>query len=268
MTIQTVVAARSARIAALGLLTLGMVACGQSSVPVHNQASQAHLSAQAQCGNWDAGTVFNPGNAVSGKNGFYYANFKTQGQNPDLFNGPAGSDQPWVPALNCGVPSVPPSVPTSSYNGTIKVGQGYSLRVATPGYTNRSLRHFASQGFTEIVSASSGATLRADASFKAVAGLADANCFSFQSVNFPTKYLRHAFSRLRIDEGSGDLFKADATFCAKAALDGSTYVALESKNYPGRYIRHRNGEVWLDTFEDTKTFRQDATWVLGDAWSK
>ena len=149
----------------------------------------------------------------------------------------------------------------------LTVGQRYSLQVTTPGFTNRSLRHYKSEAFTEVVDGNSNSTLKADASFRAVAGLADANCFSFQSVNFPDKYLRHFNSRLRIDADNGGTFKADATFCARAALSGlAGAVSLESRNFPGRYLRHRGGEVWVEA-SSGGSFNADASWNLGAAWS-
>ncbi len=157
----------------------------------------------------------------------------------------------------------PPATPT------LQRDTFYSLRAVTPGVTNRYLRHQNSLAFTEVVDANSNATLKADASWKVVAGLADANCVSFQSANFPNQYLRHAGSRLRIDaDGGGELFKQDATFCVKAALDGSGgNVSLASKNFPNSYIRHRGGEVWLDPNDNTTGFKQDASWAPTNAWS-
>lgn len=51
-----------------------------------------------------------------------------------------------------------------------------------------------------------------DATFRQVAGLADATWSSFQSYNFPTRYLRHDNYLLRIDPISDATGRADATF--------------------------------------------------------
>ncbi|HWS37509.1 MAG TPA: AbfB domain-containing protein, partial [Actinoplanes sp.] len=56
------------------------------------------------------------------------------------------------------------------------------------------------------------ATFAADASFKPVAGLADAAWTSYQSYNYPTRYLRHYNYLLRVDPISTTTEKADATF--------------------------------------------------------
>nr|WP_224366704.1 AbfB domain-containing protein [Hyalangium versicolor] len=153
--------------------------------------------------------------------------------------------------------------------GPLPVNQFRSLQVMTPGYTNRYLRHITSLGVTEVVTATSDGTLKQDATFKIVAGLADSACYSFESRNYPGSYLRHSASRIRRDARDGTaLFDQDATFCARAALDGSGNFSLESKNLPGSYVRHRNAEVWVDAFQDTTGFRQDATWAVAPPWWK
>ena len=144
----------------------------------------------------------------------------------------------------------------------------------SPGYTNRYLRHIDSLGATEVVSASSSGTLKQDATFKIVAGLADAACYSFESRNYPGSYLRHFNSRVRRDARDGSaLFDQDATFCARAALDGSPAVSLESKNLPGSYLRHIDSEVWLATpggghaWDNAATFTEDTTWAVDSPWA-
>ncbi|OJH39162.1 AbfB domain-containing protein [Cystobacter ferrugineus] len=151
--------------------------------------------------------------------------------------------------------------------GLLGSGQHRSLQVMTPGYTNRYLRHQDSLGFTEVVDSAGTGTLKQDATYRIVPGLADASCYSFEPRNFPGSYLRHFNSRIRRDTRDGTaLFDQDATFCARAALDGSTAVSLESKNKPGSYMRHRNGEVWVDALENTTGFRQDASWGIASPW--
>ncbi|WNG17287.1 AbfB domain-containing protein [Cystobacter fuscus] len=153
--------------------------------------------------------------------------------------------------------------------GPLPVGQFRALQVTTPGYTNRFVRHIESLGTTEVVTNTSTPTLKQDATFKIVAGLADAACYSFESRNYPGSYLRHSNSRIRRDGRDGSaLFDQDATFCARNALDGSGNVSLESKNKPGAYMRHRGGEVWVDALENTTGFRQDATWAIATPWWK
>ena len=159
-------------------------------------------------------------------------------------------------------PPPPPPGPTLERNAL------YSLRVTNPGLTNRFLRHAGSLAYTEVVDGNSPALLKQDATWRVVAGLADAACYSFEALNQPGQYLRHAGSRLRIDpNANSDLFRQDATFCARAALDGSGNLSLESKNFPGRFLRHRSSEVWLEPNDNSAGFRADATWASAAPWS-
>ncbi|WP_224371229.1 AbfB domain-containing protein [Hyalangium versicolor] len=147
-----------------------------------------------------------------------------------------------------------------------------SLQVVTPGYTNRFLRHSSGLGSTEVVTSASNATLKQDATFKIVAGLADVSCYSLESRNFPGQYLRHASSRLRRDARDGSaLFDQDATFCAQPGLFG-TGIALEAYNFPGSYLRHYDSEVWLasgsgSTWDQPSSFSADASWSVASAWA-
>ncbi|MEU4619748.1 glycoside hydrolase family 43 protein [Actinoplanes sp. NPDC023801] len=72
------------------------------------------------------------------------------------------------------------------------------------------LRHY---GYDLVLAPSDGtSTFAADATFRRVAGLADASWASFQSYNYPTRYLRHYNYLLRIDPISTATERADATF--------------------------------------------------------
>ena len=157
--------------------------------------------------------------------------------------------------------------------GGLTANTTISLQVTTPGLTNRYIRHSLGQGFTEVVGSGSSDTLKKDATWKAVPGLADAGCFSFESVNYPNEFLRHQNSRVVKSLNNGDpLFKNDATWCAVNGLSG-TGVSLESKNYPGRYLRHYRGELWLARNGGTLatdaafSFNEDSTWKVAPAWT-
>jgi len=92
------------------------------------------------------------------------------------------------------------------------------------------------------------------------AGLADSECYSFESRDSPGQYLRHAGFRLRVSSSAlnSGAFAADATFCLRSGLSG-TGISFESKNFPGFYIRHRHGELWLDARQDVPLYRLDAS---------
>merc|ERR1712227_1132186 len=70
--------------------------------------------------------------------------------------------------------------------------------------------------------------------------------FSFRSVNYPDRYLRHKNFELWLDENDGsDLFDKDTTF----SLAGDA-VRFRSLNYPSKALRHRNFEFFADDVEE------------------
>ena len=86
---------------------------------------------------------------------------------------------------------------------------------------------------------------------------------SFQSVNFPTRYLRHYDYQLRLDVNDGtSTFAADATFHREAGLADATWSSFRSHNFPTRYIRHSDYVLRIDPVA-TASDRQDATFRVG-----
>jgi hypothetical protein len=149
-----------------------------------------------------------------------------------------------------------------------------SLRVATPGYTDRYLRHINSLGVTEVVTSGSSDLLKADATFYVRRGLADPTCYSFESRNFPGHYLRHSNCRIRKDPNDGSaLFASDATFCAQPGRYGTGNISLESDNYPGYHIRHYAAEVWIAVnggshpYDNPGSYDADVSWLLSPPWA-
>jgi hypothetical protein len=181
-------------------------------------------------------------------------------------------DQARVRAANQALVDASRALPSTA-RVSLPVGSRRSLQVTTPGFTDRYLRHQNSLAYTEVVGAGSPQLLRDDATYTVRAGLADASCYSFESVNFPGQFLRHADSRVRnsVNDGSA-LLRADATWCARSGLAGSG-VSLESYNYRGAYLRHANAEVWLSdgsggaAWNSPTPWAADATWNIVAPWS-
>lgn len=142
-----------------------------------------------------------------------------------------------------------------------------SFQVTTPGYTDRYLRHMNSLAYTEVVTSASPAVLKSDATYTIRAGLANGSCYSFESVNYPGQYLRHANSRVQnsVDDGSA-LLRADATWCARTGLTGSG-VSLESYNYRGSFLRHINAEVWLSDGAGGAAHNSPTSWAADSTWN-
>ncbi|MEU5764560.1 AbfB domain-containing protein [Streptomyces asoensis] len=154
---------------------------------------------------------------------------------------------------------------------TLPTGQYRSLRVTTPGYTDRYLRHRDGAAFTDVVTSGSDALLKNDATWKIVPGLANGTCYSLESRNYPGQYLRHRDHRVYKESGSTDLFRADATFCPVRGANGA--VRLSAYNFPEQYLRHYNAELWLATPGGTHTwdnpalFTEDTTWSVEAPWA-
>lgn len=86
---------------------------------------------------------------------------------------------------------------------------------------------------------------------------------SFQSVNYPTRHLRHYDYQLRLDVNDGTwTFAQDATFYSTAGLADSSSTSFRSYNYPTRYIRHSDYVLRIDPIS-TATDRADATFSVG-----
>jgi len=158
--------------------------------------------------------------------------------------------------------SLPALAPVS-----LPVNTRRSLQVTTPGYTDRYLRHRNSLAYTEVVTAGSPALLKNDATYTIRPGLADAACYSFESVNFPGQFLRHANSRVQnsVNDGSA-LLRADATWCARTGLTGSG-VSFESWNYRGSYLRHYAAEVWLSDGSGGQPWNSPSMWTADSTWN-
>ncbi len=160
-----------------------------------------------------------------------------------------------------------------SLGATVKlpVGQNVSLRVTTPGYTDRYIRHYDGLGFTEVVNAGSGDLLKQDATWTVRQGLANKLCYSFESRNYPGEYLRHREFRVRREASDGStLSKEDATWCP---VQGSAGVRMSAAGFPGQYLRHINAELWLaqsggtHTWDNPAGFTEDTTWAIEPPWA-
>ncbi|WP_394835508.1 AbfB domain-containing protein [Pendulispora rubella] len=155
----------------------------------------------------------------------------------------------------------------------LPLGANESFRVMTTGFTNRYIRHRDGLGFTEVVDGNSSTTLKQDATFKVVRGLANPTCYSLESRNYPGQYLRHKNYRINKEARDGSaLFDADATFCAQADVGGPG-VALESYNMKEHYIRHINSELWMarpggtNSWDNPDLFAVDIYWNVSAPWA-
>ncbi|MFM9611916.1 glycoside hydrolase family 43 protein [Streptomyces niveiscabiei] len=116
-----------------------------------------------------------------------------------------------------------------------------------------------------VITGSSATADKQAATFTVVAGLADANGYSFRDAS--GKYLRHWDFRGRFDANDGtSTFARDATFIARTGSTSGA-VRFESYNYPGSYLRHYSYQLRVDPADGTDTFRQDSSFVPVTAWA-
>lgn len=149
--------------------------------------------------------------------------------------------------------------------------QYVSIRVTTPGLTDRYIRHSDGLGYTEVVGSGSSDLLKQDATWKVRPGLANRLCYSFESRNYPGEYLRHRDFRVRREPGDDSaLYRADATWCPVRGTGG---IRLSASGFPGQYLRHINAELWLaqaggpHPWDDPSTFTEDTTWAVEAPWA-
>jgi hypothetical protein len=84
---------------------------------------------------------------------------------------------------------------------------------------------------------------------------------SFQSSNFPNRFIRHRDFLMFIEPATTALAIHDSAFKVINGLAGSCQ-SFESRNFPRHFIRHQNSRLKLSKFRNEKLFREDATFCL------
>lgn len=149
--------------------------------------------------------------------------------------------------------------------GIVALTPGTAVGLEPTNFYGYRVRHYAFAARIDPIGRTSGALARADSSFTVRRGLADASCVSFESVNYPGRFLRHRNFAVHLHRNDGTaLFGADATFCPVTGLTGQ-YSSFRSYNYPSRYLRHRDFRLYLDAFDATDLTRRDATFAVRPA---
>jgi hypothetical protein len=82
---------------------------------------------------------------------------------------------------------------------------------------------------------------------------------SFQTFNFPDRYIRHAFW-LGVVEPSGGNF-GSIIFRTVSGLGGRC-ISLESKDQSGHFLRHQDRRIRLSKLENDGTMRADSTFCI------
>lgn len=142
------------------------------------------------------------------------------------------------------------STPTPTPVGSVRRVQSYNFQ-------SRYLRH---QSYRARID--ENVSPIEDSQFRVVPGLANSSAISFESVNFPGRYLRQRNGEIWLDANDGgSTFNADATWYRRAGLANSGWSSYESYNIPGQYMRHSNyllilGAVSGSTQQADATFRE------------
>jgi hypothetical protein len=150
----------------------------------------------------------------------------------------------------------------------LTVGSSISLRATTACCTTRYVTHTGSTVNTQVVSSSSPGALKKQASWIVRTGLANSECFSFESVDTPSSFLIHDnfVFVLRSNDGTKALHEA-ATFCPQPGLNGKGN-SIRSWSYPTRYFRHYNNVLYaasnggVHKFDNPASFNDDVNWVV------
>jgi len=136
---------------------------------------------------------------------------------------------------------------------------GVTRSFQSANYTTRYWQEQSSLLNLPVVSSSSSSAEKQASTFTVVAGLADANGYSFRDA--AGNYLRHWDFRGRFDANDGTTtFTKDATFVARTGTSSGS-VRFESYNYPGYYLRHYNYQLRVDPADGTDLFRQDSSFT-------
>lgn len=136
---------------------------------------------------------------------------------------------------------------------------GISRRLQSYNFSDRYVRH---ANFDVLLDP--GVTPALDGRWKVVPGLANTGSgyVSFESVNVPGYYLRHADLDFSLAKHDGsDTFRQDATFRVVPGLANSGASSFQSYNFPNLYIRHSAYSLKLHPISNDAD-RQDATFRI------
>lgn len=160
------------------------------------------------------------------------------------------------------------AVGTESTGSLPTVGDNISFHVTTPGFTTRYIAHNGTEVNTQVVNSSNTTAEQELASWTVRTGLADSNCYSFESVDTPGSFIRRYAFELYADANDGSVqFGEDATFCTQPGLNGQG-DSIWSWSYPARYFRHYADIGFLASqggpqyFDDLNSYADDVSFLI------
>ncbi|WP_223829338.1 AbfB domain-containing protein [Paenibacillus arenilitoris] len=132
-----------------------------------------------------------------------------------------------------------------------------NVRLQSYNFPDRFVRHYNYRARLDA-----GVTPAQDAQFKMVAGLADPSGVSFESVNFPGRYLRvRSNGEVWFDSNdSTAAFANEATFRRVAGLADARQSSYQTWTDTAKYLRHSNYLLYAQSGSGA-TFEADATFA-------
>jgi hypothetical protein len=178
---------------------------------------------------------------------------------------------------NCGdfIPSSNPS-PRGVNRFALDPGPLVSLQSAAPGSASNYLKHNDTDDAVVLapITAASSATDKQNGTFVQAAGLADARCVSFASIDRPGSYLRHQNFQLRLQPSDGStLFSQDATFCPGPGNSGQG-TSFQSLNFPGLFLRTLDNVLFIasnggpNPWDTPTNWAADTSWIVAQPWAQ
>ncbi|KAK3192267.1 Alpha-L-arabinofuranosidase [Lecanicillium sp. MT-2017a] len=155
----------------------------------------------------------------------------------------------------------------------LNVGSSVSFRVTTPCCSTHYISYTGDRVDTQVVSTASEGGLKRQASWTVRQGLAQPDCYSFESRDSPGSFIRHSKYELRVNfNDNSKIFAEDATFCTERGFNGQGHT-FRSWSYPARYWRHYKSEGYIASngspfeFDNAAHFHDDVSFVVQNSFA-
>jgi hypothetical protein len=153
------------------------------------------------------------------------------------------------------------------------IGSLVSLRTAVGGKSLTAAG--TAQAAVAAVSDASPAATRKDSTFRVVAGLSDAACYSFESLTVPGQYLDlTSAATVKLSTATTPEKRVTTTWCAQEAVHGTGFSFVGANNSWRALRSHANGLVYagaswyagVPAGDDAANYVPDTAWTIGAPW--
>ena len=172
---------------------------------------------------------------------------------------PWPTQMPWPTQIPWPTPTPNPNIeiiPTFNPTSTTRKTNSVYMKFEAYNYPGQFIQH--KIHYEAYISANG--ILPDDHIFKIVPGLADPNCISFESKNFPGFFLKNENFKIVLKpyDGSQD-FAENVTFRKVPGLADENLTSFQAYKYPNRYIRHYNFILQIEEI-GSDSDKKDATY--------